>query len=132
MTGGLAAIAHGSKRPLYDIDLEIHKEDAQKVRELFKDFITEDWNREIEGPDDEFDLWLLKLQIQDVPVDINQIEEVRIRTKDGKWVEQPEEMDRQLLKIEGFELPVQSKRSLIAYKRLLGRDTDLEDIQQIS
>jgi hypothetical protein len=34
--------------------------------------------------------------------------------------------------VEGVELPVQSKASLIAYKKLIARDTDLIDIAQIS
>ena len=49
VSGGLAAIAHGATRPLYDIDLEIHKKDVEKVRMLFKEYITEDWNHDLEG-----------------------------------------------------------------------------------
>lgn len=38
ISGGLAAITYGAKRPLYDIDIDVHKGDIQKVRELFKDY----------------------------------------------------------------------------------------------
>lgn len=131
-SGGLAAIAHGATRPLYDIDLEIHKEDVEKARALFKEYITEDWDNDLDGPDDEFDIWMMKLQVGGVPVDINQIEEIRIRQKGGEWVEQPSEMDSELKVVEGIELPVLKKEPLIAYKQILGRDTDLEDIRQLN
>lgn len=132
VSGGLAAIAYGAKRPLYDIDLEIYKKDAEKVQSLFREFITEDWNNDIEGPEDEFDLWILKLDIRGVPIDINQIEDSRIKSKTGEWIPQPEEMEYGTRTIEGIALPVQSKESLIAYKKLIARDTDLIDIEQIS
>ena len=88
ITGGLAAIAHGATRSLYDIDLEIYKADVERVRELFKEFIVEDWNNELEGPEDQFDVWMMKLMIEGVLVDINQIEETRIRSAEGdkEWV----------------------------------------------
>lgn len=131
-SGGLAAIAHGATRPLYDIDLEIHEKDVEKVRELFKVHITEDWNNELEGPGDEFDIWMVKLEVEGVPVDISQIEGVRIRPKGGEWVELSAVMEAEPGSVEGIELSVQSKESLIAYKQILGRDTDLEDIRQLS
>ncbi len=131
-SGGLAAIAYGATRPLYDIDLEIYRKDAEKVRLLFKDYITEDWNNELEGPEDEFDLWILKLEIKGVPIDINQVEDSRIKSKEGEWILQPDTLEYEMRTIEGVELPVQSKAALIEYKRLIARDTDLIDIEQIS
>lgn len=133
ITGGLAAIAHGATRPLYDIDIEIYKQDVEKVRELFREFIVEDWNNELEGPEDQFDIWMMKLSIEGVPVDINQIEETRIRSAEGdrEWVLQLTVMRTESKTIDGIELPVQIKRDLIAYKKVLSRDTDIEDIRQM-
>ena len=106
-TGGLAAIAYGAKRPLYDIDIDIYKRDVGKVRELFRQYVIEDWNKEIEGDDDNFDLWMMRLSINDVSVDISQIEESRVRPVGGEWMVQPESMDIELRIIEGIELPIQ-------------------------
>lgn len=133
ITGGLAAIAHGATRSLYDIDLEIYKADVERVRELFKEFIVEDWNNELEGPEDQFDVWIMKLTVEGVRVDINQVEETRIRSAEGdrEWVLQLTVMRTEQKTIEGIELPVQRKEDLIAYKEVIGRDTDLEDIRQI-
>jgi hypothetical protein len=132
VSGGLAAIAHGATRPLYDIDLEIHKEDVEKVRRLFKDYVTEDWNNDFDGEDDQFDIWMMKLDIRGVPIDINQVEEVYLISKTGERTLQPSAMDTESKIVEGITLPALKKEPLIAYKKILGRDTDLIDIEQIS
>jgi hypothetical protein len=132
VSGGLAAIAHGATRPLYDIDLEIHKEDVETVRRLFKDYITEDWNNDLEGDDDQFDIWMMKLEIKGVPIDINQVEDVYLISKTGERTLQPSAMDTEPKVVEGMTIPVLRKEPLIAYKKILGRDTDLIDIEQIS
>lgn len=131
-SGGLAAIAYGATRPLYDIDLEIYRKDAEKVRMLFKNYITEDWNNDLEGPEDEFDLWILKLDIKGVPIDINQVEDSRIKSKEGKWITQPAVLEYEMRTIEDVKLAVQKKSSLIAYKKIIARNIDLIDIEQIS
>jgi len=132
VTGGLAAIAHGAKRALYDIDIDIHEKDVEAVRTAFKEYIVEDWNNELDGPDDEFDIWMMTLDVKGTPVDISQIEGCRMRAKGGEWVEQPGEMRAEPGEIEGIALLIQNKEALIAYKKVLGRDTDLIDIEQIS
>jgi hypothetical protein len=132
VSGGLAAIAHGATRPLYDIDLEIHKKDVETVRSLFREYITEDWNNDLEGEDDQFDIWMMKLEIKGVPIDINQVEDVYLISKTGERTLQPSDMDTEPKVVEGITLPVLRKEPLIAYKKLLARDTDLIDIEQIS
>jgi hypothetical protein len=132
ITGGLAVLAYGGNRSLYDIDIEIYKKDKEKVRELFKEYIVEDWIKELEDEEDIFDGWVLKLEIQGVPIDISQIEDVLIRSKDGRWIRQPETMNSQIMEIEGMSVPVQDKEGLIEYKKIMRRDIDLVDIEQIS
>jgi hypothetical protein len=132
VSGGLAAIAHGATRPLYDIDLEIHKKDVETMRTLFREYITEDWNNDLEGEGDQFDIWMMKLEIKGVPIDINQVEEVYLISKTGERTLQPSDMNTEPKVVEGITLPVLRKEPLIAYKRLLARDTDLIDIEQIS
>lgn len=131
-TGGLAAIMHGGTRPLYDIDIDIRKQDVEKVRELFAEHIVEDWNNDLEGDDDLFDIWMMKLEIEGVPIDISQIEDTRVRTKGGPWMPLPATFNPEEMDFQGLRIPTQRKESLIAYKKLLGRDTDLADIEQLS
>jgi len=132
ITGGLAAIAYGAQRPLYDIDIDIYKKDVEKIRELLQQYIVEDWNNEVEGEEDNFNLWMMSLEVDGVPIDISQIEDSHIRRVGGEWMPQPEVMNTEKRVISGIELPVQSRQDLIEYKRLIARDTDLEDIRQIS
>jgi hypothetical protein len=131
VSGGLAAIAHGATRSLYDIDLEIHKKDVETVRTLFREYITEDWNNDLDGEDDQFDIWMMKLEIRGVPVDINQVEDVYLISKTGERTLQPSDMDTESKVVEGITIPALRKEPLIAYKKILGRDTDLIDIEQM-
>lgn len=131
VSGGLAAIVHGATRPLYDIDLEIHKSDVETVRELFRKYITEDWNNDLEGPDDQFDIWMMKLEVDGVHVDISQMEEAYLISKSGERTLQPSEMDTEPKEFIGLTLPVLRKEPLITYKKILARDTDLFDVEQL-
>jgi predicted nucleotidyltransferase len=132
ITGGLAAITYGAVRPLYDIDIDVYKKDVEKIRELLALYIVEDWNNDLEGDEDNFDLWMMSLEIDGVPIDISQLEDSRVRRVGGEWIAQPEAMNTETRTIDGMSLPVQKKEDLIAYKKLIARDTDLEDIRQIS
>lgn len=128
-SGGLGAIAYGGTRPLYDIDLEIYTKDAEKVRELFKRYLTVDWHR-YEEEKDKFDLWLMGLEIDGIHIDINGVDGSVIITKDGERVLQPEKMKTEKRIVESIEIPVQAKDDFIAYKRLLARDIDLQDVRE--
>ena len=83
LTGGLAAIAYGATRPLYDIDIEVHAADIPRVREVFRDVIAKDYYHHTDA---HFDLWLLTLNVRGVPVDINPVEEVFMKSPDGRRV----------------------------------------------
>lgn len=129
VSGGLAAIAYGAKRPLYDIDIDVRKEDIPKVRQLFKDYITEDFYH---LDDEHFDIWLMTLRIDGVGVDISQAQESYFVNKTGKKIRMDGDLSKtKIVDIDGVEVPVQDKKELIAYKKIIGRDTDLIDIKQM-
>ena len=129
ITGGLAAILYGARRPLYDIDIDVYKKDIAKVRELFFDYIETDLGH---ISDEKFDLYLLTLNLDGVFVDISQIEDAYVVDKDGNRKKMDTDISKaQRVNWEGLNLTVQNKQELIEYKRLLRRDTDLMDIEQI-
>lgn len=130
VTGGLAAIVYGAKRSLYDIDIDIAKKDIQKIKELFSDYITEDLHHLQNG---KFDIYVMTLKIDGVEIDISQAEENYIIDEEGKKIGGDADISNaRIMEIDGIEVPVEDKDELISYKRILGRDTDLIDIKQIT
>ena|SRR3990167_7726856 len=129
VSGGLAAIFYGSERDLYDIDIDIYKKDIPKIRKLFKGYIIKDYHNLI---DEQFDIWLLTLMIDGILVDISQAEEAYIFKKDGTKIKMDSNISKaRNIEYEELKIPVQDKKELIAYKRMVGRETDLMDIRSI-
>lgn len=129
VSGGLGAIAYGSKRELRDIDIEINKRNCPAVRGLFKEFITQDFSHYEDG---EFALWMMTLNVNGVPVDINRVEESYAFDKNGNKQLLPGDLiDTELKTVEGIIFPVQNKKNLIDYKKMLARDTDLTDVEEM-
>lgn len=129
ITGGLAAIIYGARRPLFDIDLDVRKKDIEKVRKLLKEYIIKDFHRHVS---EYFDIWILTLKISGVLVDISQGEDCSMKEKDGNWVKMDTDLSHPtIINFEDVELTVEPKEELIYYKKVIGRATDLVDIQQV-
>lgn len=129
ITGGLAAIAYGSKRPLYDIDIDIYQRDIEKARELLKQYLTKDF---FHKKSERFDIYMMMFDIDGVHIDITQLEDWYYFAKTGeKKLMNARPEDAEIIKVEGIEIPVVEKDKFIAYKKDLARDTDLDDIKQI-
>lgn len=129
ISGGLAAIIYGAKRPLYDIDIDVLKKDIFRVRELFKNHITEDFYH---LQDENFDIWLLTLKIYGVPVDISQAEDFYFGSANSEKVLMSPDLSKSVfIDFNGIKIPVENKDELIKYKKILARETDLADTKQI-
>lgn len=130
ITGGLAAQAYGSKRPLNDIDIDI-------LKDRFNEILTEVKNYIIYGParyvDERWDLKLMTLEHQGQKIDISGAYQTKIcdiRTK--KWCQYPVDFTKnEKRKIFGLLVPVISKNDLVEYKSILGRKEDKQDIKAI-
>lgn len=72
ITGGLAVIIYGGKRPLFDIDIDILKKDFPKIKESFKGYILEDYHHNLGK---HFDNWTMVLKVDGVLVDFSQAED---------------------------------------------------------
>ncbi|MDO8564961.1 MAG: hypothetical protein Q7R88_03130 [bacterium] len=130
VTGGLAAIFYGTKRPLYDIDIDVYEKDMAKVKELFKPFLTKDL---FHCEDPWWNGWLMIFKIDGVLVDISQVEEWYAVSPSGekkRMTATPE--DAEVLEVAGMQIPTVRKEVLIEYKKHMARATDMEDISQIS
>jgi hypothetical protein len=129
-TGGLATILYGAKRNLFDIDIDVAKKDIEKVRKLFKEYIAEDLNHLQNG---RFDIYVMTLKIRGVIIDIGQAEESYVIDKNGNKIGGVSDLNKaKIMKIDGMAIPVEDKDELIKYKQILGRDTDLIDITEMT
>ncbi len=132
IVGGLAAIAHGGTRPLHDIDLYVpldHR--ASAFLQEIRPHIT--WGPEavVDGP---WDITYLKLVYEEQKIEIGDASEPKIRNaSNGEWVTKIIDFDSSTTKtVLGCEVQVMPVEQLIAYKRILGRDVDVQDIRDLS
>lgn len=130
ITGGLAAIIYGAKRSLFDIDIDVLKKDIPKISQLFVKYITQSHHR---NQGKYFDNWTMVLEIDGVLVDIGQAEDCYMFGEDGKKIEMGTDLSHPtMVKFESMNLPVEPKDELVYYKKVLGRETDLIDIEQMA
>lgn len=127
ITGGLAAIAFGSERPLVDIDIEVQNEDLPLIEQLTRPHVAVPLEA---YKDDSWELELLKLRYLDQDVDIAGNRTKLFNTGLNKWEDLVSDItDNSNIEIFGKKTPVEKLESLIAYKTKLGRDVDIEDVK---
>lgn len=127
ITGGLAANVYGAGRALYDIDIDLPQDCLGRVcldageRVIFKPYRLKDEN---------WDLWLATLRYKNQDIDVCAGETIRIRGGAGKrWRRYPFNLRESVKKeVFGRVVPVIGKENLIAYKNILGRECDREDV----
>ncbi len=129
--GGFAANLYGATRELADIDIVIPRGRTQEIFEEIK-------SHSIFGPaqyhDENWDLYLTTLQYQGQEIDICENETTTIFDQQTKeWI--PLRIEpASAVRIKAFDLDVLviKKEDLIAYKKKLAREVDLEDVKQLS
>ncbi|QFU24361.1 hypothetical protein FM038_020885 [Shewanella eurypsychrophilus] len=131
MIGGIAAIAYGAKREIYDIDLTVRQRDIEKIAKFGKDYLTFGPQR---YKDNEWDVVGLQLIYQGIKIEFNTDETPKIYSqKQSRWIELSPDFSascrRQAF---GRELSVIPISELTQYKAHLAREVDLEDIALLS
>ncbi len=129
ITGGLAVILYGGKKDLFDIDIDIYKKDFPKIKELFKEYIKEDYHQ---NKGKHFENWTMVFEIDEVMVDFGQAEDCFMFDKKEERIDMSTDLSHPtIVDFEGMELSIEPKDELISYKQVLSRETDLIDIEQI-
>jgi hypothetical protein len=128
-TGGFAGNLHGSVWPLHDLDVDVTEADLPAVAERLKPYVTRPL-----GPyvDDEFELVLLRAEIEGVGVDVSQAEDAFARTGGGRVPLGTSLLNRRRVRVLDLDTWVQPLEELIAYKALLGRSADLADLRGLA
>lgn len=133
ISGGLAAKAYGSPRPLNDIDIDIPQDGFAKILSDVKDYI-------IFGPANyktkKWDLYLMTLNYYGQEIDIG-CADVKIYDECAKlWRSFSSDLaDTTPMTIAGILVPVTPKTELLAYKRYLNEENHEHhgiDIEAIS
>ena len=132
ITGGFAAKYYGSKRKLYDIDIEVPDKDIKRLKKITRRWI-------IYGPkrykDKHWELLLLTLKYKGQRIDINGADtRKRFDNKNGEWIKlnRSRFSKAKKVRIYGIEIPLEPKKSLIAYKKKLLRGVDKKDLSYIA
>jgi hypothetical protein len=128
--GGFAARLYGATRELADIDIDIPEDRFAEVISDVRDYIKF-------GPtqykDEHWDLFLLTLSYEGQDIDLAGAYECKIFDEDKKeWVTISDDFTTaRMMEAYGIRVPVMNREALIAYKKMLGRDVDKIDVEQI-
>ncbi|EIO3971384.1 MazG-related protein [Vibrio vulnificus] len=131
IVGGLAATIHGGSREIADIDLYIHNTDANKILSHVTPYISKPLTHYSEYG---WDLEYFQLVYQNQKIEIGLALNTKIQSSlDGSWHQLEIDFSKSVVKsYHGIELQVIPVHQLVEYKRILGREVDLIDIQQLA
>ncbi|MEJ0061987.1 MAG: hypothetical protein WDO70_01960 [Alphaproteobacteria bacterium] len=125
--GGLAVRSYGAQRPLQDIDVDIRAADFPRLVDDIKPYITFGPARLV---DENWDLPIIVLNHHGQDIDICGGDDTKIfDAQNNIWVSVPMDLAAAAPReIFGLTIPVMTPEQLIAYKTLLKRPVDIEDI----
>ena len=132
VVGGLAAQAYGASRPLVDIDLYIAFDQAQLVLDAMKPYLT---RAPAPHRSAAWDLVYLAMEYQDVQIEIGDSStDARFYNRiDQRWEAQVIDYTAsQIVRLYGVDVAMMPKAELLRYKRMLDREVDHLDLQQIA
>lgn len=131
ITGGLAAKVYGGKRPLLDIDIDV-------PNNRLEDILPDVQGKIVSGPRwdlvESFKVFLLRLDYRGQQIDVSGALGQKIyNSSKKKWIDCPVNLsDFEEHEVFGVKVPVISKKDLIEYKKILGREVDLEDLRDLT
>lgn len=130
ISGGLAARAYGSTRDLYDIDIDIPEDKFEYLKDKVPNYLVLGPLQYEEKP---WNLMLMTLRYENQEIDISGAFNAKIFDKvTKKWVPLITDFSKSvMLNIFDIETPVIPLEDLIAYKKILARDVDIDDISLI-
>jgi hypothetical protein len=130
ITGGLAANAYGSLRPLADIDLYVPDKNMAELEQSAKPYVISPIHNRRSAF---WDIIYMVLSYQEQKIeivsshDLNMLDTTRL-----VWIKQSVDFSRYQWKVI-FERKarIMERKDLIAYKRMINRDVDRLDIQNM-
>lgn len=131
VTGGLAARAYGSVRPLADINLDIPEEALARMYSVVKANVA---FGQVQFKDENWDLQLMRLDYHGQEIDLGGCFESKVfNPARREWIlVEADFKTSQKFTLFGEVVPVIALKDLIEYKSYLRREVDLSDIAEIS
>lgn len=132
IVGGLAAKAYGATRPLVDIDIYAPFEKMQAVLEEIRPYLVREPAPHLSAS---WDLVYLALVYQDVYIEIGDTSSNPrfYNRRDQRWESQVIDFARSnVMTLYGAEAAIMPKDELIAYKAMLEREVDYQDMREIA
>lgn len=131
VAGGLAARLYGAVRPLADIDLDVPEEHLATIGTELKAFIMFGPERFV---DEYWDLQLLSLDYHGQKIDLSGAHDARVFDHNRKkWIRLSTHFESSpRLEVLNRSALVIPKRELITYKRMLCREVDQIDVEQMT
>lgn len=130
ISGGFAARLYGSQRELNDIDIGIPDNCFEKLYPDVKEYV-------VFGPahytSEKWDLQLMALKYKGQKIDIAGRDTIKFfYEKEKKWVPAHRDLtEGTLMEVYGLTVPVIQREKLIAYKKKLGREVDMLDVEML-
>lgn len=128
ISGGFAARLYGSNREPNDIDIGVPDDCLEKLYPDVKEYVVFGPARHTSKT---WDLKLLALSYKNQKIDIAGRDTIRFF--DGEeWVSAHRDLtENTLMEVYGLKVPVIPKDRLIAYKKKLGREVDMHDVDAL-
>ena len=130
VSGGFAAKLYGSIRPLNDIDIDMPESEFKSIMEEVKPYI-------IFGPqhinDGKWDMQIMTLNLKGQEIDIGGAFETKVSNQNRtKWIPIPVDFTQiKIMEVEDITVNTISPQELIAYKKHLDGDHQIEDINAV-
>jgi hypothetical protein len=130
ISGGFAARVYGTARAVADIDIDVSDADVHKLYPLVKEDVIYGPSQ-YESPVSR--ILLMTLNYQGQEIDIGGTNNSFMRNGEGgTWVQVRTDFSQGVWKdYEGISVPLCPLQELVAYKRILSRDVDVQDIQEL-
>jgi len=131
LVGGLAARAYGATRPIADIDLYIPATAVGAVLDAGADCVT---RPPAAHKDAHWDLAFMQLVYAGRKIEVGIADDAKYRdARTGAWRDAAIDFESaDVREVFGVRVPVMPRDQLVAYKRALGRDVDLADVEAIA
>lgn len=132
IVGGLAAKAYGATRPLVDIDIYAPMEQVRPMLEEMRPYIVRE---PLPHHSESWDLIYMALDYHDIYIEIGDTSSNPsfYNRRDGRWEQQPIIFANSTsMTLYGTQVCLMPRDELLAYKAMLQREVDYQDIKEIS